>query len=206
MRDALPIYTIGHSNHSLMEFLQLLSRSDITALADVRSVPSSKWAPHFNGDELRRELARHNIAYVFLGNELGGRPRDRHLYKDGVADYEAMAQSPGFRDGIRRVSEGARVHRIALMCSEQEPLDCHRCLLVGRALSCNHTVHHIHPNGAVEAHSETERRLLESEKRGSGDLFVSLPERLAAAYQQRARRVAFSERRDEPRNLRGALR
>ena len=105
------------------------------AVADVRSSPYSRHSPHFSRDELRAELRSEGISYVFLGNELGGRPKDRRFYCEGVADYEKMAQTPEFKTGLDRVIEGARKYRIALMCSEHDPLDCHRCLLVGRALA-----------------------------------------------------------------------
>ena len=135
MSDALTVLTIGHSTHSWERFLALLRSANVTAVADVRTSPYSRLYPHFNRDDLREELRADGISYVFLGKELGGRPSERRFYCEGVADYEKMAQASEFNKGLDRVVEGAKKYRIALMCSERDPLDCHRCLLVGRALA-----------------------------------------------------------------------
>ena len=98
----------------------------------------SAWTPARqanNRDDLQARLRSKGVSYVFLGKELGGRPRENKFYCDGVADYEKMAQADDFNKGIDRVVDGAQKYRIALMCSERDPMDCHRCLLVGRALA-----------------------------------------------------------------------
>ncbi|MBV8458539.1 MAG: DUF488 domain-containing protein, partial [Acetobacteraceae bacterium] len=127
------VLTIGHSTQPLRNFLTVLKNAGVTAVADVRSFPFSRRVPQFNRDELCAALKECNIKYVFLGEELGGRPRASDLYSGGIADYEKMALEPAFLKGIDRVISGAREHTVALMCSEHDPLDCHRCLLVGRA-------------------------------------------------------------------------
>src|SRR3954464_11278721 len=130
------------------------------------------------------------LAYLQLGNELGGRPRDPQLYCDGIADYEAMARRPEFCAGLDRVIDETRRHRVCLLCSEREPLDCHRCLLVGRALAERGvTPGHIRADGTIEPHAMTEQRLLKLAG-GEADLFGDPAARLADAYRQRARRVA----------------
>lgn len=140
------------------------------------------------------------IAYSFLGKELGGRPTGSQYYCEGIADYERMAEAPNFNHGIQRIVEGARKYRIALMCSEHDPLDCHRCLLVGRALvDRDIAVEHIKSNGTVIDHHEIEQRLLKSEGQLGDDFFLSLEEKLADAYRKRARKVAYNE------NLSGSL-
>lgn len=188
------IFTVGHSTHSYEHFLLLLRKSGITAVADVRTSPYSRHFPHFNKDTLKNELRMDGIAYSFIGKELGGRPIGRQYYCDGIADYERMAEAPDFKHGIHRVLEGAKKYRIALMCSEHDPLDCHRCLLVGRALAARGiAVKHIKSNGAVADHDEIEQRLLKSESQLGDDLFLSPEEKLADAYRKRARKVAYSE-------------
>src|SRR5688500_18502351 len=107
----------------------------VTAVADVRTAPFSRHYPHFNKEQLREELRLDRIAYVFLGRQLGGRPSNRTFYSDSIVDYEKMATAEPFKKGLDRVIEGAKQYRIALVCSEHNPLDCHRCLLVGRGLS-----------------------------------------------------------------------
>jgi uncharacterized protein (DUF488 family) len=188
-----PIFTVGHSNLPLSQFLGLLRRANITALADVRSSPQSRWFPHFDKHNLKKELPEHGIQYVYLGRELGGRPLDPSLFEDGTANYEVMARSGVFGEGIRRVIDGSKKYRIALMCSEHDPLDCHRCLLIGRQLASRGlAVIHILSDGRLEEHRETERRLLEIEA-SSDDLFMPAEERLAFAYRKRSRKVAYSE-------------
>lgn len=153
------IFTVGHSNHSLERFLHLLAGARITAIADVRSKPHSRWSPQFNKHALASALGRQDIAYVFLGRELGGRPEDPALLLNGKPDYDAMARSESFRSGIERIIEGAKTHRIALMCAERDPLDCHRFLLVGRHLASRSLpVAHILASGDVEAQGQTESR------------------------------------------------
>lgn len=188
------ILTIGHSTHSWDRFQALLSGAGVTAVADVRTSPWSKHTPQFNRDALADKLRQIGVAYVFLGAALGGRPADDRLFEDGVADYEAMAAEPAFKAGLDRVRKGAETHVVAMMCAEQEPLDCHRCLLVSRRLRTSGLkVAHILPDGRIESHEQTERRLLVCEGLDHDDIFESPTERLDRAYRQRARKVAFAE-------------
>jgi uncharacterized protein (DUF488 family) len=197
--EALTVFTIGHSAHSTERFIALLQNADVTAVADVRTSPYSRRYPHFNRDDLREKLRSDGISYVFLGKELGGRPRERRFYCDGMADYERMAQAPEFGNGLDRVIEGAKKYRIALMCSERDPLDCHRCLLVARALAQRGVrVNHILDDGDIVSHSEIEDTLLCLSGGDADDLFAPRPERLASAYRERARKVAFAEPQPAP--------
>ena len=193
------VLTIGHSNHPFEYFRALLRNAGVTAIADVRTSPYSRQQPHFNRDELRDELRLDGISYVFLGKELGGRPTEREFYCDGIADYEKMAKASEFSKGLDRVVDGAKKYRIALMCAEHNPLDCHRCLLVGRALAERGVrVGHILGDGELMTHAEVEDRLLELSGRSARDLFAEHTERLAAAYRDRARRVAFANPQPSP--------
>jgi len=179
--------------------LALPTRATFHAVADVRTSPYSRHYPHFSRDELREELRLDGISYVFLGKELGGRPIERRFYCDGVADYEKMARTAEFSNGLNRVAEGAKKYRIALMCSEHDPLDCHRCLLVGRALAERGVrVSHILSSGNIVSHTMIEEKLLELSGRGADDLFAPRADRLVAAYRDRARKVAFAEPEPKP--------
>ena len=132
---AFDLLTIGHSNQSAEQFLAKVKNAGVTLIADVRSVPFSRRFPWFSSRPLAERLHGRGIAFVAYGDALGGRPTDPALYCDGIADYEAMAETAEFRAGLDRLSDDMRRHRVCLMCSEREPLDCHRCLLVGRALA-----------------------------------------------------------------------
>jgi uncharacterized protein (DUF488 family) len=184
------LLTIGHSNLAADRFMALLETAGVTAVADVRSVPFSRWCPWFSAKALTERLASEGIAYLALGNALGGRPRDPQLYRDGVADYEAMAARPEFVAGLQRVVDEIARHRICLLCAERDPLDCHRCLLVGRALAERGlALGHIRADGTIEPHVATEARLL-AMAGDEADLFRDPAVRLAHAYRRRARAVA----------------
>lgn len=191
------ILTIGHSNHPIEHFLALLHGAGVTAVADIRSAPHSRHVPQFNHDALKATLRDAGIAHVYLGKELGGRPQNRRQYRDGVVDYETIAATEPFQVGLRRVLDGAATHRVALMCAEQYPLDCHRCLLVGRALAARGVcVRHILPDGTTSTQADIAAELLRRTGRDKEDLFMSQEERLAAAYREYARKVAFTATAD----------
>ncbi|CAH2606305.1 conserved protein of unknown function (plasmid) [Rhodovastum atsumiense] len=193
-REGTKVLTIGHSTLALDSFLNLLKKAGVTAVADVRSTPFSRRSPHFSRDEFRAALREIGIKYVFLGKELGGRPRASNLYCDGVADYEKMAVEPAFLKGIERIVKGSNEHTIALMCSEHNPLDCHRCLLVGRALAARKILlGHILSDGKTVTQYQIEEKLLALSGSENKDMFATREELLAAAYRSRARSVAYRE-------------
>jgi uncharacterized protein (DUF488 family) len=186
------LFTIGHSNHPIDRFMALLDGAGVTVIVDVRSLPSSRRYPWFSAKRLGEHLAQAGIAYLPMGGALGGRPRDDALYRDGVADYAAMARTPEFRAGIDRVIATSERARCCLMCAEREPLDCHRCLLVAPALVARGLqIGHILGDGSLLPHAAIEERLLA----GSDDLFAGdRSERLAQALSARAKAVAFRVR------------
>lgn len=187
-----PVFTIGHSTHSLEAFVTLLKLHGVTALADVRSAPFSRFNPQFNKDVLDRSLRAQGITYVFLGRELGARSDDPSCYENGRVQFGRLARTELFRRGIERVIRGAREHRIALMCAEKEPLDCHRTLLVARALDdLGVPVEHILADGRLETHGEAMLRLLDLVGVPRTDLFRSRQELLAEALVRQEARVAY---------------
>lgn len=194
------VFTVGHSTHSIERFIKLLREAGITAIADVRSVPYSRHLPHFNRPGLKRSLNEAGIAYVFLGRELGARPDDRSCYRGQVAEYDLIARSAAFQAGLDRVVKGSHRYRIALMCAEKEPLDCHRTILVGRHL-VGRGVHlvHIHADGRLEPHADTERRLLKKTGEDAPDLFAgaAAADPLSRAYAKRGRDIAYVETVEE---------
>lgn len=189
------VFTIGHSNHTLEDFLRLLTQHGITAVADVRSVPMSRLHPQFNREELSEALKQAGIAYSFLGKELGGRPQDPSCYVNGQVQYRLVALTEPFQKGIERVLTGAQKYRIALMCAEREPLDCHRGLLVSPTLEkAGASVMHILADGHLEAHRDTMNRLLERFGFTQDDLFRSREELVEEACARQQGRVAYTER------------
>ena len=193
------VLTIGHSNHSREAFTELLEQHEVGAVADVRSAPYSRFNPHFDRETLASALKASGIAYVYLGRELGGRSEDPGCYEGGRVRYDRIARTDRFRDGVERVVRGARKHRIALMCAEKEPLDCHRTLLVAPALDeMGIGVAHVRADGALESHAEAMDRLLDKfDLCPSGDLFRRPREELIAeAIALQAKRVAHAD--DKP--------
>ena len=157
------VFTIGHSNHALADFLKLLHQHAVEVVADVRSAPYSRFNPHFNREALRSGLKGAGIGYVYLGSELGGRSDDPACYRDGRICYQRVARTSRFQGGLRRLAKGMAEHRVALMCAEKEPLHCHRTLLVGQALDAEGVeISHIHADGELESHAAVMDRLLAS--------------------------------------------
>jgi uncharacterized protein (DUF488 family) len=200
------LLTIGHSNIPAQRFLTFLQEAGADTVADVRSTPQSRFCPWFSQKLLSATLAAAGIGYTAMGDVLGGRPQDDHLYRGGIADYEAMAVAPDYITGLDRLLDVAARSRICLMCSEREPLDCHRCLLVARSLAERGVATgHILHDGSIEAHATTEIRLLALDEKvvlQSCDLFASgQRDRLAAAYRRRARAVAFRRKAPARRNI-----
>jgi uncharacterized protein (DUF488 family) len=158
----MQLFTVGHSNHSIDIFFELLLKHGITALADVRSSPYSRYLPHFCKENLKHYLESKNIRYVFLGQELGARPKEQNCYVDGKAIYERIAATDLFIEGIERIIKGVKSnHRIALMCAEKDPLTCHRAILVCKNLKKHDLdIQHIKSNGDLEPHTELEDRML----------------------------------------------
>ena len=187
------VLTVGHSTHPLEAFVALLRRHAVTELADVRSTPYSRFNPHFNRKSLDRDMNARGIAYLFLGRALGGRPEDRSCYENGQVRYDRVARTALFREGIDRVVRGAADNRIALMCAEKEPLDCHRTILVGRSLvERGIDVAHILADGRLEPHDDTMDRLLDTVKLPRRDLLQSRPELIEQAFALRERRIAHA--------------
>jgi uncharacterized protein (DUF488 family) len=157
----LTIFTIGHSNQTMEGFLRLLSSNRIQVLVDVRTSPYSRYSPHFSKDNLKLELKDQGIGYRFAGDYLGGRPDDPDLYKNGVipdghadylnlVDYPAVATTTRYREGIDKLLILAEDNRVAIMCSEGDPQQCHRHHLIAQTLiDADVEVVHIHRDGKL---------------------------------------------------------
>lgn len=158
-RDNKPvtIFSIGHSNQSVEAFLALLQQHAIQVLVDVRSRPYSRYVAHFNGTVLAAAVRKVGIKYLFMGKELGGRPDGEEFYDgEGHVLYNRVARAPFFLGGIKRLKEGGKTYRIAMMCSEEDPVACHRHLLISRVLA-EQGVNVVHIRG--DGHMQTEEEM-----------------------------------------------
>ena len=189
-----PVLTVGHSNHSPEAFITLLLRHNVDQVVDVRSTPYSRYAPHFNHESLNGILENVGIGYTFLGETLGGRPADHSCYDaNGRVLYKRVADTDPFDDGIRRIIRHAEERRLALMCTEKEPLECHRTLLIARTLAERGVaVAHILADGNLENHAATIDRLMDLLRLPhNGDMFRSRDDVIADALNRQARKVAY---------------
>ncbi|MBQ5853002.1 MAG: DUF488 domain-containing protein [Rikenellaceae bacterium] len=129
------LFSIGHGNKSIDEFISELNSFNIQFVVDVRSVPYSKWNPHFNQSTLECSLIKHGLRYVYMGDKLGGMPNDSSCYTNGKIDYKKMGQKESFIEGLKRlINANNQQIRVAIMCSESEPEMCHRSKLIGEEL------------------------------------------------------------------------
>ena len=188
-----PLFTIGHSHHKFKKFLKLLKQHRIEVVADVRSCPYSRFE-WFSRSALEKALKEDGIRYVFLGKELGARREERECYKGITADYDLISLTKAFQNGINRLRTGVKKFRVALMCSEKEPLDCHRTVLVCRhAKIFTKEIFHIHADGNLESHSDAEIRMMSRYVPAEGDLFRSPSELLNLAYKRRSDEINYVE-------------
>lgn len=209
MGTDFPLFSAGHSHHEQAGFLRLLCEAGVTAIADVRSAPYSRRLPQFNRPALEMALREQGIAYVYLGDQLGGRPDDDDLYDaDGRVDYEKVRETEAFRQGLDRLLRGADRYVVAMMCGEADPLDCHRGLMITPALVERGVLPgHFRKDGTVETTPEMEARLLSETKVGEGVLdglfAATLPaeerrELMAEAYRLMARKKAYRRTESAP--------
>ena len=156
MQSTPRLLTIGHSNHPIDRFLDLLRLFSVEVVVDTRSHPHSNFSPQFDRAPLDAALRDAGIRYVYLGRELGGRPQDPASYDDkGHVLYDKVAESTAFRAAIARLQAGIERHRVALLCAEENPAECHRRLLVGRVLASQGVIiEHIRGDGTLQPESE----------------------------------------------------
>ncbi len=191
---SFPLFSIGHSNHSQAHFLLMLREHKITALVDVRSVPYSRRCPHFHRKQLAEVLpASTGIAYVYLGHELGVRRDEPECYDEqGRVVFARIAETAAFQQGLERLRHGLETHRIAMMCAEHDPLECHRGILIApRMLSNVSELLHIRRDGTLESHAAAEDRLMRKYHLPDQGLFHTHEQLLAAAYLKQEERIAY---------------
>lgn len=198
------IYTIGHSNIGINDFIRFLKTFSITCIADVRSAPYSKYVPQFNKENIKQKLDFNGIAYSFLGKEFGARQNRPELFDNqNRLIYTKYQQTDQFRSGIERLNEGIQKgYKIALMCSEADPFNCHRFVMISSYLVQNgFKVRHILNEDTVIDNSELENKLLEKydKKLPKPNLFdnnITKEKQLAEAYRLANEKIAFKNEDD----------
>jgi len=163
------LFTIGYGARTLAEFIEALKANRIEYLLDVRTAPYSKFKPEFSKELLQYELERAGIRYLFLGDSLGGQPKDPACHTDGKVDYDKVRKQPLYQTGIERLKKAAaQPFRVALMCSEGRPEQCHRSKLIGETLAqLGIPLWHIDENGELASQEQVIARLTS----GQMDLF-----------------------------------
>jgi uncharacterized protein (DUF488 family) len=202
------IYTVGHSQHNIDYFVNMLNTYHINYLIDVRSIPFSLHAPGYNKDILKALLVSHKINYAFMGEYFGARPKNANLYSEkGYLDFDKVKNSKIFLSGIENVLKGIdQGNRIALMCTEKDPIDCHRAILVGSAFyERGIDVDHILANNTLQNHSVLNKRLVNMyfPDRNQISLFhnenLSEKECLKEAYKIQNEKIGYRTVEDEQR-------
>ena len=192
------LFTIGYSGLDASKFAQLLRASNVNVVCDVRSTPYSTYKPDFSRGPFREFLNRAGIKYTFMGDQLGARPKDRSCYVAGQATYEKIAEAQFFKDGLDRLRAGVEKLNLALVCSERDPIECHRAVLVCRHLpDLRSIISHIHTDGAIETQEQFDMRLVEHHRtapppllRRSGDW----EQAVKLAYSKQGDAIAYRER------------
>ena len=206
---AQTLYTIGHSNQSMDEFLLMLQKMQIQALVDVRSVPASKYTPQFNKEPLQAVLRRHGITYLPFAEEFGARRTDA-MDEDGKVDFEKAATTEAFLRGTQRVLNGLeKGYRITLMCSEAQPLECHRFALVSRwfyehGVDVQHIVHNEEGEVVTIPHKTLQDEMVAEYVRKKkipqvqppdmfGETECTKEQQIVLAYRQKNKEIAYQQ-------------
>jgi uncharacterized protein (DUF488 family) len=194
------IYTIGHSNHKIDDFINLLKRHRVKCVADVRSVPYSHHNTQFNRESLTVELRNKNIEYIYFGDKLGARPNGDDCCKGSCVSFEYLAKTEQFHIGLEHLTDISMKYRVALMCAEKDPIECHRFILICRNLK-NSGLHikHILLDGGIEDNSDTERRLIRVLKIEPTlfDPTKTQAQLIDQAYEQQANNISYDSSEQE---------
>lgn len=207
------LYTIGHSNQSFEEFLEMLQTIGVQAVADVRSVPASKYTPQFKKEALQAALKRNGIAYLPFGNEFGARRTDS-LDADGKVNFEKAVETQAFIHGTERIMNGLQKgYKIALMCSEANPLECHRFAMVSRwfyehRIDVEHIVHNTDHQTVLRSHEELQDEMVREYVKKKkipqiqppdmfGENECTKEQQIVLAYRQKNKEIGYRQETDD---------
>lgn len=191
------LFTIGYSGLDSAGFVKLLQANDVNVVCDVRSSPYSTYKPDFSRGPFRAFLNESDIKYAFMGDQLGARPKDRTCYVGSQATYERIAATQPFKKGLERLRLGVKQLNLALVCSERDPIECHRALLICRNLPDLRTViSHIHTDGKIETQDQFDERLVQYHNSAPPPLFrvpKDWEKSVSLAYERQGRAIAYRE-------------
>ncbi|MCI8399352.1 MAG: DUF488 domain-containing protein [Oscillibacter sp.] len=192
------IYTIGYAGFGIDAFLAALHQHRVKVLVDVRSSPFSGFHQDYNKPQLEQTLRSQGIYYRNYAREFGARQTERSYYPKGYLDFELWAESPEFREGVRKIEDSMEQgYTFALMCAEIEPIDCHRTILVARAFSDHgYDVQHIRPRKPLLPHKDLEAQLLDLYFPDRDQIVLGQPvqdekELLKEAYRLRNEKIGY---------------
>ena len=189
------LFKIGYSVFNISDFIQTLKKSNINAVADVRSSPYSKFKPDFNRETLKESLKKSNIEYVFLGDNCGARIDDPSCYIKGKADYGLIKETEKFKTGLNRILKGLEKYTITLLCAEKDPITCHRDILVCRNLKqFDVDIFHIMSMENIENNLQSEERLLKLFDLEQTNLFYEKNDLIDEAYNRQGDLIAYQEK------------
>ena len=184
------LYTIGHSRHPIGHFINLLKEASVSLVFDVRSIPYSRRNPQFRRKALAGWLEDERIDYIFSGKELGAKSPDPDCYINGKVSYDLIAARPEFADALDRIIDKSGEARPALLCAEEDPLTCHRTILICRHLRERvDSILHIRGDGSIETNEAFEQRLLKATGLSKNDLFESATSIIGRAYDLQGQRM-----------------
>jgi len=204
----LSCYTIGHSNQTIENFIEKLKKHKINCVVDIRSSPQSKHNPQFNKDSLKEEMKKQSISYIYMGDLLGGRyDNPQLLYPDGQVNFKKVRELDNFKKGINRIINGIeKGHILTIMCSEKDPYNCHRFVLVSYQLSkMSVAVKHILESGEIILNVDLEKKLmLEFKTKYQQESLFSkssiISDNIEDAYEERNREIAYTYEKKEIRH------
>ena len=159
----MDIFTIGHSNYSIDRLIDMLDYYNINCIVDIRGIPYSKYNVQFNREALSKTLTNKGYVYIYMGKEFAAQRQNKDIYmEEGYADFEKVIHDKDFLKGIKRLKIGYKKgYRIVLMGAMQDPINCHRSILLGRALEdAGFTLKHILHDYTLASQEELEERLL----------------------------------------------
>lgn len=171
----MDIFTIGHSNYSIDRLIDMLRHFNINCVVDIRGTPYSKYNVQFDKETIRYSLTKAGFIYIYMAKELAAKRINKVSYNDeGYADFEKVIHEKDFIKGIERLKDGCKKgYKIAILGAMQDPIRCHRSILVGKALTeCGFNVKHILDDYTIASQKDIEQNLLDKYFKNRGQITI----------------------------------